>query len=185
MSTVAVPRLSATSQVLGLTSPESLLVSSMLCCNFFSNWGTSDLTLDQNLYLLPRFGPLFSFVFWAPGFTYGREGWVQASLLWTIICNHFRGLGLDFLLFSGLFSASTGEGWVHASVLFSASITSRASSTQTSPGQTHLLRKRNTIGTCSTRLPFAGWWGSAQARGISTKSNSNKSNMHSPYFPFG
>ena len=153
-----------------------MVCSSPLCCvAFFSSsiFGTSELTLDQNLYLLPRFGPLFSFVFWAPGFTYGREGWVQASLLWTIICNHFRGLGLDFLLFSGLFSASTGEGWVHASVLFSASITSRYCffpqhfmQTQTSPGQTHLLRKRNTIGTCSTRLPFAGWWGSAQARGI-------------------
>ena len=153
------------------------MCSSPRCCLaffVFSIFGTSELTLDQNLYLLPRFGPLFSFVFWAPGFTYGREGWVQASLLWTIICNHFRGLGLDFLLFSGLFSASTGEGWVHASVLFPASITSRYCffpqhfmQTQTSPGRTHLLRKRNTIGTCSTRLPFAGWWGSAQARGIS------------------
>ena len=128
-----------------------MVCSSPLCCVvffLFSIFVTSELTLDQNLYLLPRFGPLFSFVFWAPGFTYGREGWVQASLLWTIICNHFRGLGLDFLLFAGLFSASTGEGWVHASVLFSAPTASRASSSSTTAKAEYHGHMFNSVALC-------------------------------------
>ena len=62
------------------------------------------------------------------------------TLLWTIIFTYFRVLGLDFLMFSGLKFPSAGGDWVHG--------------------------KRNTMAACSTRLPCAGWWGSAQARGI-------------------
>ena len=45
--------------------------------------GTSELILDHNLYPVPRFGLLFSFVFWAPCVTYVGEGWVHASVLFS------------------------------------------------------------------------------------------------------
>ena len=45
--------------------------------------GTSELILDHNLYPVPRFGLLFSLVFWAPCVTYVGEGWVHASVLFS------------------------------------------------------------------------------------------------------
>ena len=45
--------------------------------------GTSEFILDHNLYPVPRFGLLFSFVFWAPCVTYVGEGWVHASVLFS------------------------------------------------------------------------------------------------------
>ena len=62
----------------------SFLRSSARLIYVFSKiFGISEPILDRNLYPVPRFGPLFSFVFWAPCVTYVGEGWVHASVLFS------------------------------------------------------------------------------------------------------
>ena len=92
----------------------------MLRCSFFLDLGPFRAYFQKKMYPIPKVWAFIFFCFLSSmcyicgrGLGACKCSWGLPSLLWTIICSHFRSLGLDFLVFSRLRFQDFGANETH------------------------------------------------------------------------